>query len=107
MRLENEIYKYIQRLKSGVLGDQAARILILGDENANDYYLLRAKYHLLPHSVDVAGSFTNEISPESLNFIVFFGQPTNITKVRGWKPSWQQLLIPIDQGKWGVVYRVE
>ena len=105
--LDGKIYQYIQRLKSEVLGDQPARILILGDENAIDYYLLRAKYHLLPHSVNVAGRFSKELTPESLNFVIFFGQPTGITKVRGWKPSWQKSLVAIDQGEWGVVYRVE
>ena len=105
--LDGEIYQYMQRLKSGVLGDQPARILILGDENAIDYYLLRAKYHLLPHSVDVVGRLAKELAPDSLDFVIFFGQPTGITKVRGWKPSWQNALVPIDQGQWGVVYRVE
>jgi hypothetical protein len=105
--LDGKIYQYVQRLKSEVLGDQAARILILGDENAIDYYLLRAKYHLLPHSVNVVGRFPKKLAPESLNFVIFFGQPAGISKVRGWKPFWQKSLIQIDQGQWGVVYRVE
>ena len=105
--LDGKIYQYVQRLKSEVLGDQAARILILGDENAIDYYLLRAKYHLLPHSVNVAGRFPKRLAPENLNFVIFFGQPAGITTVRGWKPSWQKSLVAIDQGEWGVVYRVE
>ena len=105
--LDGKIYQHVQRLKSDVLGDQPARILIVGDENAIDYYLLRAKYHLLPHSVDVVGRFANTLALESLDFVIFFGQPDGITKVRGWKPAWQQSLIPIDQGEWGVVYRIE
>ena len=105
--LDGKIYQYIQRLKSEVLGDQAARILILGDESAIDYYLLRAKYHLLPHSVDVAGRFAKELAPASIDFVIFFGQPGSITKARGWNPSWQKSLVQIDQGEWGVVYRVE
>ncbi|RLA51203.1 MAG: hypothetical protein DRQ98_11825, partial [Gammaproteobacteria bacterium] len=82
-------------------------ILILGDENAIDYYLLRAKYHLLPHSVNVVGRLPKKLVPENLNFVIFFGQPAGITKVRGWKPSWQKSLVQVDQGEWGVVYRVE
>jgi len=105
--LDGKIYQYVQRLKNEVLGERPARILILGDENAIDYYLLRAKYHLLPHSVNVAGNLAKELTPESLNFIIFFGQPGGITKVHGWKPSWQKSLVRIDQGEWGVVYRVE
>jgi hypothetical protein len=105
--LDGEIYQYVQRLKSSVLGDQSARILIIGDENAIDYYLLRAKYHLLPHSVNVAGRLAKELTPESLDFVIFFGQSAAITKVPGWKPFWQKSLARIDQGEWGTVYRVE
>jgi hypothetical protein len=105
--LDGEIYQYVQRLKSSVLGDHSARILIIGDENAIDYYLLRAKYHLLPHSVNVAGRFATELTPESLDFVIFFGQSAGITKVPGWKPSWQKSLAAIDQGDWGTVYGVE
>jgi hypothetical protein len=105
--LDGKIYQYIERLKSEVLSEQPTRILILGDENAIDYYLLRAKYHLLPHSVDVVGRLAKELAPESLDFVIFFGQPSGITKVHGWNPSWQKSLVAIDQGEWGVVYRVE
>ncbi len=105
--LDGGIYQYVQRLKNDVLGDQPARILVLGDENAVDYYLLRAKYHLLPHSVDVVGRFAKELTPESLDFVIFFGQAGGITKARGWKSSWQKSLVQIDQGKWGTVYRVQ
>jgi len=105
--LDGEIYQYMQRLKSDVLGDQPARILILGDENAIDYYLLRAKYHLLPHSVNVVGRLAKGLAPDSLDFVIFFGQPGGITKARGWKPSWQNSLEAVDQGEWGMVYRVE
>ena len=105
--LDGKIYQYIQRLKNEVLGDQPARILILGDENAIDYYLLRAKYHLLPHSVDVAGRFAKELAPASIDFVIFFGQPGGITNARGWSSSWQQSLVQIEQGEWGVVYRIE
>ena len=105
--LDGEIFKYVHRLKNDILGDQPARILVLGDENAVDYYLLRAKYHLLPHSVDVVGRFTKELTPESLDFVIFFGQAGGINKVHGWNTSWQNSLEPIDHGEWGTVYRVQ
>ena len=66
--LDGEVYQFMHRLKSGVLGDQPARILILGDESTHDYYKLRAKYHLLPHSVDVVGRLAKTLAPESLDF---------------------------------------
>jgi hypothetical protein len=104
--LDGEIYQYVQRLKSSVLGDQNVRILIIGDERAIDYYMLRAKYHLLPHSANVAGHLVDELTPESLDFIIFFGQPDSIAKVPGWNKAWQQSLVKIDSGNGGAVYRI-
>jgi hypothetical protein len=104
---DGEIHQYIQRLKGSVLGDKKVRILILGDKNASDYFLLKAKYHLLPHSVDVAAYFAKGLTPESVDFVLFFGQANGIAKVRGWNRNWQQSLVKIDQGEWGIVYRVE
>lgn len=105
--LDGEVYQFMHRLKSGVLGNQPARILILGDESTHDYYKLRAKYHLLPHSVDVVGRLAKTLAPESLDFVIFLGQPGGITQVRGWNPAWQDSLVAIDRGDWGVAYRVE
>ena len=104
--LDGEIQQYVQRLKADILGNKPARILIIGDESAIDYYLLRAKYHLLPHSVDVAGHFNKELSPQSLNFVIFFGPPGGIAKVPGWSPSWRKALLEVDRTDLGVVYRV-
>jgi len=105
--LDGEINQYVQRLKADVLGGKAVRILIIGDESAIDYYLLRAKYHLLPNSVDVADRFNQELSPQTLDFVIFFGQPGGIAKVPGWSPSWRRALVEVDRGNWGVVYRLD
>lgn len=105
--LDGEIYQYVHKLKNEVLREQPARILIVGDENADDYYLLRAKYHLLPHSVAVTGRFDDELLSESLDYVIFFGQPGGIAKVPGWNPYWQQALIRIDSGDLGTVYQLE
>jgi len=104
--LDGEIFKYVQRLKSDVLDNQTTRILIIGDENAIDYYLQRAKYHLLPHSTGVAGRFARQLAPESLNYVIFFGQPGGITGVPGWSSSWRRALIEVDRSDWGMVYRI-
>lgn len=105
--LDGEIFKYTQRLKSEVLGEKNSRILIIGDENAIDYFMLRARYHLLPHSAAVEGSFANKLVPASLDFVIFFGQPGSIVKVPGWDLSWQNSLVEIDRGELGFVYKVE
>ena len=106
MALDGEIYQYSEKLKSGVLGDSTARILIIGDENAVDYYMLRAKYHLLPHSVNIARQFSRQTAPKFLDFVFFFGQPGEIIKVPGWNQGWQKALTIVESGEWGVVYRV-
>ena len=103
--LDAEIYQYIKRLKSDILDEKAARILIIGDETSIDYYLLRAKYHLLPNSANVSGGLAKNLATESLNFVIFFGEPNGITGVPGWNPYWQKNLQQIDTSKWGAIYR--
>jgi hypothetical protein len=105
--LDGEVYQYVQRLKSSVLGNQNARILIIGDENAVDYYLLRAKYHLLPHSANVAGHFAKELKPKTVDFVIVFGEPASIARIPGWNQVWQHSLTLVDRGEWGEVYRVK
>lgn len=105
--LDGNIYQYVQRLKSSVLGTQNARILIIGDENAIDYYMQRAKYHLLPHSANVGKRFAKELAPGALDFVIFFGEPADIVKVPGWNRVWQRTLVRVDSGEWGAVFRVE
>ena len=106
MALDGEIYHYSEKLKSNILDDKTARILIIGDKNAVDYYMLRAKYHLLPHSVNIARQFSRQTAPKSLDFVFFFGQPGGIIKVPGWNQDWQKALTKVESGDWGVVYRV-
>ena len=103
--LDGDIFQYVQRLKSTVLGGTPARILIVGDENAIDYYLLRTKYHLLPHSAFVTSRFTKNLKPGSVDFVVYFGQPSGIVETPGWNMAWRQSLVQVDSGKWGTVYR--
>jgi len=107
MGLDGDVYRYVQRLKTSVLGHQNARILIVGDADAADYYLQRAKYHLLPHSANVARAFAKGLAPESLDYVIFFGQPDNMTKVPGWGPAWKTSLVKVDSGEWGEVFRVQ
>ena len=106
MALDGDIFRYVQRLKTTVLGQRNARILIVGDQDAGDYYLQRAKYHLLPHSAHVARGFVKGLRPRSLDFVIFFGQPANISHVPGWNAAWRKSLVQVDSGEWGEVYRV-
>jgi len=109
--LDGELFKYIQRLKTDIIKHKADRninrILVVGDENAIDYYLLRAKYHLLPDSAHVAGRFEVPLAPESLDYVIYFGQPESISGIPGWSAKWRQALVEVDRSEWGVVYQIQ
>ena len=106
MALDGELYQYFQKFKIEIESDETQRILIIGDENADDYYMLRAKYHLLPHNVGITRQLTRQTTPKTLDFVLFFGQPGGISKVPGWNRGWHQTLTEVESGHWGVVYRV-
>jgi len=106
MGQDGEIYQYFQKFKMSLAGDEARRILIIGEEDVDGYYMLRTKYHLLPHNVDIADRFTRHAKPKSLDYVLFFGQPGEITTVSGWNQKWQQALTEVERRNWGVVYRV-
>jgi len=105
--LDDTLQEYVQRLKTQVIGEKISRILIVGEENAIDYYLYRAKYHFLPHSAVVVGRFNRQLTPGTVAYVVYFGPPGSITKLPGWSQAWRSALVEIDRGDWGVVYRVD
>jgi len=109
-RLSNDfdgaLYQGVQYLKSTILLNGNARILIIGDAEASDYYMLRAKYHLLPHSANVARSFDKNLMPKSLDYVIYFGNPANIVNVSGWNQTWKVSLVKVESGDWGTVFRV-
>ncbi len=104
--LDGQIHRYIEHLKQKVLAKSPARILILGGPDSVDYYLLRAKYHLLPHSAHVARRLGARPRPANLDYIIYFGRPGTITQVPGWNSRWRRSLLEIDKSGMGVVYRV-
>jgi hypothetical protein len=93
-------------LKEEVLPERPTRILILGDDSAVDYYLQRAKYHLLPHSAYVAHDLPKDLSESPPNYMIFFGQPENIAQFPGTTSKWQGYLTSVDRNGHGVVYHV-
>ena len=107
IELDRALYQYIQRVKQEVLGAEPGRILIIGDENTPDYYPLKAKYHLLPHSVFVDDRFRKKLAPGSVDFVIVFGPEPDFNKIHGEKRSWLKSLVQVDRGEWGVVYRVK
>jgi len=105
--LDGEIHQYVQRLKTSVLDKENARILIIGDADIVDYYLFRAKYHLLPFSAHVARRFTRDLPPGSVDYVIFIGDPANLASVPGFRRAWRNALANIDSDEWGMVFRVK
>jgi hypothetical protein len=89
------------------LGDEPARILIVATPDVIDFYPLRAKYHLPPHSAHVVRELPASRIRDSLDYVIFFGAAGDITHLPGWNTEWQQALIGMDGGGRGLLYRVE
>jgi len=105
--LDGEVRRYVRHLKKKLLGGKPMRILILGGPDSVDYYLLRAKYHLLPHSAYVTHRLTRALTPDTLDYVVYFGRPGTITQVPGWNTRWRNSLLEVDKGGMGAVYRIK
>lgn len=102
--LDGGVYSYILQLKADVLPSQPARILILGDAQAVEYFLQRAKYHLLPHSAYATRSIPGKLTTDQVDYVLFFGVPGNIGQISGWNRDWQKALVRVKSGVWGDVY---
>ena len=74
VRADGEVVRYVARLKHDHLGHQPARILIIHDIAREEFYGLRAKYHLLPHSASVRPSLPNGLDLLSLDYVLFLGE---------------------------------
>ncbi len=55
--IDREIMTYIEHLKKNVLPDTPSKILLLTDSDSSQYFELKARYHLLPHSAYVSSGF--------------------------------------------------
>ncbi len=104
--LDGEIFQFVENLKSEILGGKTSRVLIVGSQGVPDYYLERAKYHLLPHSANVTRMFAPKSILKSLDFVICFGQPDSLGQVSGWSSYWQQGLEQVNTSQWGTVYKV-
>ena len=105
--LDGEIYGYIRRLKQDVLPQHPSRILIAGDDNSLDYYLRRAKYHLLPHSAYVTRQFPNSRTVGPRNFVIYFGNPVEIKDINSGSQRTNNVLTMIDSDDTATVFRIE
>jgi hypothetical protein len=104
--LDGIVYRYVSRLKADVLPAALARILIVADQQVVEYYLQRAKYHLLPHSVYATRRFPDNLELSSLDYVIFLGPPGGIKGVPGWSTVWERSLQRVDSAELGEVFAV-
>jgi len=122
-RLENAfdgyLYEYISRIKRDVLRESPARIILIGDESAGEYNMLKAKYHLLPHAAAVRQRLNDRISPEHIDYVLVFrsysdqaellhSTATNadILKQVSVSDRWHEKLELVDIGELGFLFAV-
>lgn len=105
--LDGEIYRFVRAIKTDDLPSDPTRILVLGDANAIDYHLLRAKYHLLPHSALVSRSIPAGLEPLSVDYLVFFGDRSALGATPGWSKIWDANLTLIHTEEWATLYRAK
>ncbi len=104
--LDGGIYQYVEHLKNDVIKGENFRILIIAEQGVPEYYLQKAKYHLLPHSANAKREIDSTLVPESVDFVIFFGESDSIGHVQGWSSIWQQGLKRVDTNQLATMYEV-
>jgi len=104
--LDRHIYRFVSRLKTNVLPDKPTRILITASENALDYYLLRSKYHLLPHSTYVSRTLPATLDASSLDYLIYFGSAHELESMDRWAEHWAPYVRLVDQEEDAVVFQL-
>jgi hypothetical protein len=105
--LDGIVYREIARLQARVLSPRPSRILIASDADTLEYFPLRAKYHLLPHSANVVRRLPAGLKPSSLDYLVYFGPADGINSLPGWDPGWERSLRLLDRSEFIQVFEVD
>jgi hypothetical protein len=71
---DGELYRTLERFRQRHFGDGLSRILVVGDREQHDYYLQRAKYHLLPDSAQVAREVPGRLDKKNVDYVLFIGE---------------------------------
>jgi hypothetical protein len=105
--MDGIVYREIARLQARVLSPRPSRILIASDADTLEYFPLRAKYHLLPHSANVVRRLPAGLKPSSLDYLVYFGPADGINSLPGWDPGWERSLRLLDRSEFIQVFEVD
>jgi hypothetical protein len=116
---DGDLYEYISRLKREVLSENPGRIVLIGDESVVEYILLKAKYHLLPHSAAVRQQLDESISPEYMDYVLVFrsysdqeqalsstATHADLLKHVSVSGRWREKLELLDIGEFGFLFAV-
>jgi len=78
--MDESIYRYALRLKSGVLPEQPARILLLHNSDGHNLARLKLQYYLLPHNVYNYDGLPPPGREKSVDYVILLGStpPANI-----------------------------
>jgi hypothetical protein len=112
---DGELYSYIDHLKKDVLPLPGPRIYLLHNSEGNNFYRLRAHYHLLPHNTFSFGKLPPKKHLKGGEVIVLLGQNPRLsydikTKSLRWlqweKYKWCISADQLDSNPHGRVFRV-
>jgi hypothetical protein len=96
------------------MSEQINRIINVGDRSNLQYYIEKAKYHLLPDGTFTTYQLSEEIKPTSVDYVLFIDDFAS-KKLR-WNDIWLKLpmhdtwrdsLTLTDSGDLGVLFSIE
>jgi hypothetical protein len=111
--LDAQLYPMVRQFQEKIQGEETRRIVIVGDTDRFSYFMMRAKYHLLPDNVLVKQRLTARVSPQTTDYVMFIGDFSS--KGTAWNQVWQQLpmhdswrdsLQLVDSGALGILFSV-
>jgi hypothetical protein len=108
--VDQDIYRYANRLKGHVLPSSPARIFILHDSYAHNLDRLKTQYYLLPHNIFNFNTWLPHQQPQSGDYILALGVVPHLsfdtTKQRlRWQTAKLEVTV-VDQDRHGILYRV-
>ncbi len=71
--VDGDIYRYIMRLKDGILPTEPSRLVIVHDSAGHNFDRLKAQYYLLPHNVYNFGRLPPATGVERIDYILILG----------------------------------
>ena len=104
--LDGDLFREIERVTREILPRDAARILLVGGDIESDYALLRAKYHVLPHSTHAVRQLPANLESYNLDYVLLLGPMRDVSTIADWSIDKQKMLKKVDASKLTEVYEL-